>query len=251
MMSMFWRKLKIGEFESSSAVRVSSFVFKIKLFCFGYFDWINTIFLVKINNFQGDLTDISAKTKTLVCRSGMAWKCTAPRTKILELTSSVAQTKSKLYWTIRSLKYRPWMLHHLLSRSRTGRPSTKQRCKRSRCEKRSHTYQRLCFQNQIKCFLHTLVLFNINCHDRKIWFPGWPARYIGCKKNTVSHCDKKLWYTSYSAIHHWYTSYTVIKNCDTVLLFSKLNIFFRHSLILKRKIDNEKKFGVTSPISRL
>ena len=47
-------------------VRASVKIFsKLNYFTFGYFDPIIFFLIIKINNFRGDLSDVSAKTATL------------------------------------------------------------------------------------------------------------------------------------------------------------------------------------------
>ena len=41
------------------------FFSKLNYYFFGYFDHVNNFLIIKITNFRGDLSDISAKTATL------------------------------------------------------------------------------------------------------------------------------------------------------------------------------------------
>ena len=48
---------------------------------FGYFDPINIFLIIKINNFRGDLSDVSAKTATLVLVTAGSSQMNLPNNK--------------------------------------------------------------------------------------------------------------------------------------------------------------------------
>ena len=51
-----------------ATVPTSEVVFKIKIILLGYFDPVNLFLIIKINDFWVNLSDISARTETLVPR---------------------------------------------------------------------------------------------------------------------------------------------------------------------------------------
>ena len=74
-------KRLVDSLQSSWSARMRcaavKFISKLNQFIFGRFDPVNIFLIIKINNFRGDLTDVSAKKEALttVRASACCFKC--------------------------------------------------------------------------------------------------------------------------------------------------------------------------------